>query len=98
MTVSKKAISRRTVLRGIGISLALPFLDSMMPALKAARKTAANPVRRFGVVYVPNGIAMKYWTPATEGKGFIANVCSCCQACTGHRRTAGFTRMRPLGF
>ena len=70
MTVSKKAISRRMMLRGIGISLALPFLDSMVPALTAARKTAANPVRRLGVVYVPNGIAMKYWTPATEGKGF----------------------------
>lgn len=70
MIIFKKAISRRTALRGIGASLALPFLDSMVPALTAARKTAASPVRRLGVVYVPNGIAMKYWMPAAEGKGF----------------------------
>ena len=70
MTVFKKAISRRTALRGIGTSLALPFLDGMVPAFTAARLTAANPVRRLGVVYVPNGIAMRHWTPAEEGKGF----------------------------
>ena len=70
MIVTRKAIPRRTVLRGIGASLALPFLDSMAPAFAAIRKSAANPVRRFGVVYVPNGMAMRHFTPATEGEGF----------------------------
>jgi hypothetical protein len=66
MIIEKKAIARRTVLRGIGAGLALPFLDAMAPAL------SAMPVapRRFGVVYVPNGIMMQNWTPATEGTGF----------------------------
>ena len=70
MIVTRKSIPRRTVLRGIGASLALPFLDSMAPAFAAIRNSAANPVRRFGVVYVPNGMAMRHFTPATEGDGF----------------------------
>jgi Protein of unknown function (DUF1552) len=60
MIITKKAISRRTVLRGAGAALALPLLDSMIPALSAAPK----PVTRFGAVYVPNGIVMSKWTPA----------------------------------
>ena len=70
MIITKKAIPRRTVLRGIGATLALPLLDSMVPALVALKDTAANPVRRFGVVYVPNGMVMKNWTPAAEGEAF----------------------------
>ena len=70
MIITKKAIPRRTVLRGIGAGLALPLLDGMVPAFAAIRNSAANPVRRFGVVYVPNGMAMKHWTPETEGTGF----------------------------
>ena len=70
MIVTKKAISRRTVLRGVGVTLALPFLDAMTPALTALRKTAAQAPRRFGVVYVPNGIVMSQWTPSIEGPGF----------------------------
>jgi hypothetical protein len=70
MIVTKKAIPRRTVLRGLGVSLALPLLDSMVPALSALRNTAAAPVRRFGAVYVPNGMVMNAWTPAAEGVGF----------------------------
>jgi len=72
MIVTKKALARRTVLRGIGATLALPLLDAMVPALTAAAKTPANPVKRLGVVYVPNGMAMEYWTPATEGTAFEA--------------------------
>lgn len=68
--VSRKAISRRTVLRGIGTTLALPLLDSMVPALSAQRKTAAAPIKRFGVVYTPNGMVMRVWTPEKEGAGF----------------------------
>jgi len=60
--VMKKALSRRTVLRGMGTSLALPLLDSMVPTFAAARSTP-----RLSVVYVPNGIDMRHWTPAKEG-------------------------------
>lgn len=69
MIVTKRAIPRRTVLRGIGTALALPLLDSMIPAL-ARGQSAATPVRRFGVVYTPNGMVMNKWTPAAEGAGF----------------------------
>src|SRR3954471_12808210 len=70
MIVSKKAIARRTVLRGMGSVLALPLLDSMMPALAALQKTAAMPINRFGVMYVPNGMIMKNYLPAGEGAGY----------------------------
>jgi hypothetical protein len=66
MIVTRKAIPRRTVLRGLGATLALPLLDSMVPAFTSLR-AAASPVRRLGVVYVPNGVVMKNWTPAAEG-------------------------------
>ena len=70
MIVTRKAISRRTVLRGVGATLALPLLDGMVPALTALSKTAAAPTRRLGIVYVPNGIVMKNWTPKVEGARF----------------------------
>ena len=70
MMISKKALSRRTVLRGVGATLALPLLDGMVPALTAMSRTAAAPVRRLGVVYVPNGIVMEQWTPPADGAGF----------------------------
>jgi hypothetical protein len=68
MIVSKKSLSRRTILRGIGTSLALPFLDAMVPALRASG--AAKPIVRTAFVYVPNGAIMNNWTPAVEGAGF----------------------------
>jgi hypothetical protein len=67
MIISKVHLPRRTVLRGLGVTLALPLLDSMVPALTALRRTAAAPVRRLGVFYVPNGMAMWAWFPKTEG-------------------------------
>ncbi len=72
MIVTKKAIPRRTVLRGVGTALALPLLDSMVPAFTALAKTAANPTKRLGVVYVPNGIITQEgdWTPTSEAPGF----------------------------
>jgi len=70
MTITKKAISRRTVLRGLGVGVSLPLLDAMVPALTAFQKTAAKPVNRFGAVYVPNGMVMPHWTPASEGSAF----------------------------
>jgi hypothetical protein len=54
----------------MGVSLALPLLDSMVPAMTAMRRTAAAPVRRFGAVYVPNGIQMINWKPKAEGATF----------------------------
>lgn len=67
MIVTKKSLARRTFLRGVGATLALPLLDAMVPALSAMARTAAAPIRRFGVVYVPNGVAMGSWTPPAEG-------------------------------
>jgi len=70
MIITKRSLPRRMVLRGMGAAVSLPLLDAMVPALSALSQTAAKPTRRFGVVYVPNGIAMDYWTPAEEGRGF----------------------------
>ena len=70
MIITKRKLDRRSVLRGVGATVALPLLDAMVPALSAITRTAANPVRRLGVVYAPNGMAMEHWTPSTEGAGF----------------------------
>ncbi len=70
MIITKKAIDRRAILRGLGATLSLPLLDCMIPALTSAAKTAAAPVKRFGTVYTPNGIMMKNWTPLAEGSSF----------------------------
>ena len=71
MIITKKKIARRTVLRGLGASLALPLLDSMIPALSgSAQAQIAQPTRRLGVIYVPNGMAMKAWTPEAVGSDF----------------------------
>jgi hypothetical protein len=70
MIITKKSLPRRTFLRGVGATLALPLLDSMVPAFTALARTAAAPVRRLGIVYVPNGIVMEKWTPASEGSAF----------------------------
>ena len=67
MIVTKKHLPRRTFLRGLGVTLALPMLDSMVPAFGAVRASAAQAVRRLGVVYIPNGMFMPNWTPANEG-------------------------------
>ena len=67
--ITKKHLPRRTFLRGMGVTLALPLLDSMMPAGTALAKTAALPKSRFCGIYVPHGATMDKWTPATEGSG-----------------------------
>ncbi|MGH9200216.1 MAG: DUF1552 domain-containing protein, partial [Vicinamibacterales bacterium] len=67
MIVTKMALARRTFLRGVGATLALPLLDAMVPALSAVTRTAANPVRRFGVVYIPMGSIISAWTPKQDG-------------------------------
>ncbi len=70
MIITKKALPRRAVLRGLGTVVALPLLDGMVPALTALGRTVAKPKPRLGVVYVPHGAVMNNWTPAREGAGF----------------------------
>ena len=75
MIITKRALSRRTMLRGLGVAVALPMLDAMVPALTAVVNTAAKPVQRFGFFYMPNGVAMNhtgvnYWKPQTVGADF----------------------------
>src|SRR6188472_1500280 len=70
MFVTKKHLPRRTFLKGVGVSLALPLLDSMIPARTLFAQTAAKGTSRIGFVYVPHGAIMDKWTPATEGAGF----------------------------
>ena len=68
MMITKKALPRRTFLRGMGASLALPLLDAMVPSMTALAKTAADPVRRLGFVYMPMGCDIARWTPPGEGR------------------------------
>ena len=63
MIITKKFLPRRTFLRGMGATLALPLLDAMIPAATALAKTAANPVRRLGFVFMPMGCDITRWTP-----------------------------------
>ena len=70
MMITKKALSRRTMLRAIGAAIPLPFLDAMVPALTALEQTAARPAMRFGAVYVPNGVIPGQWFPAADGAAF----------------------------
>jgi hypothetical protein len=62
-----KSISRRTVLRGTGAAIALPFLDAMVPAFTALARAQARPRTRFGAIYVPNGAIMEQWIPERVG-------------------------------
>ncbi len=68
MFVTKKHLTRRTVLRGVGTALALPLLDAMIPARTALAQTAANPTPHLGFIYFPHGAVMSRWTPTGEGK------------------------------
>ena len=78
MYITGNHLSRRTVLRGMGVSLALPFLDAMAPAMAATRRTAAAPRTRFAAIEMVHGSAgstgdgtrLHYWSPRTVGKGF----------------------------
>ena len=70
MFISRMSLPRRTFLRGLGATLALPLLDSMVPALSALAATGAKPVRRLGFVYVPNGVIQDQWVPSAVGAGF----------------------------
>jgi len=63
MIITKKSLPRRTLLRGVGATIALPLLDAMVPAMTAQAKTAAAPARRLGFVYIPMGANLSQWTP-----------------------------------
>lgn len=68
MIITKKAIARRTFLRGVGASVSLPLLDAMVPAMTALASTPARPVRRLGFVYMPMGCDLARWTPSDVGR------------------------------
>ena len=70
MFISKKHLSRRTFLHGAGVTVALPLLESMVPAATALAQTAARPRSRLACIYIPHGVTMEKWTPAGEGRGF----------------------------
>ncbi|MBM3778499.1 MAG: DUF1552 domain-containing protein, partial [Acidimicrobiia bacterium] len=70
MIIVKKALERRTILRGMGTALALPLLDAMVPALTATAKSAAAGVPRVGFIYTPNGYIRKPWVPEAAGAEF----------------------------
>ena len=70
MTISKLALPRRTFIRGLGATVALPLLDAMVPAATALAKTAARPATRLGFVYIPNGVIQEQFVPAATGAGF----------------------------
>jgi hypothetical protein len=70
MFITRKHLSRRAFLQGSGTILALPLLESMVPAQTPLRQTAAQPRSRLACMYVPHGATMDKWTPATEGTGF----------------------------
>ena len=69
--ISGKAMSRRTLLRGMGAAVSLPFLDAMIPASVRGQSAPTRP-NRFQTFYVPNGMAMEYWTPSGQGRNFVA--------------------------
>src|SRR5881397_2975806 len=69
VTILKKCIPRRTILRGAGAALALPVLDAMFPALASAAQTGSGRPTRLSFFTVPNGIIMEKWTPAASGSG-----------------------------
>src|SRR5437868_7509689 len=70
MFITQKHISRRTLLRGVGVTVALPLLDSMVPAQTPLSKTAARPASRLGAIYIPHGSIMDKWTPGKGGTAF----------------------------
>jgi Protein of unknown function (DUF1552) len=68
--ITKKHLSRRTFLRGAGVTVGLPLLDAMIPAWTALAQTAASPKPHMGFMYLPHGAIMDQWTPTAEGKSF----------------------------
>ena len=70
MFITKKHLSRRTMLQGVGAAISLPLLDAMIPAGTALAQTAAKPTPRMGFIYFPHGAIMKAWSPTEAGTGY----------------------------
>src|SRR5689334_19656737 len=70
MYITRKHLSRRAVLRGLGVSISLPLLDAMIPAATALAQTAAAAKPRLGFFYFPHGAVMEKWTPSATGRDF----------------------------
>jgi hypothetical protein len=70
MFITKRALPRRLFLRGLGVAVGLPFLESMVPAMTALAQTPASPKTRFGAIYFPNGAIVEQWIPDQVGAGF----------------------------
>ena len=70
MFITKKHLSRRTVLKGVGVAMALPLLDAMIPARTALAQTAAKATPKLGFIYFPHGAIMEQWTPEKDGADF----------------------------
>jgi hypothetical protein len=70
MFITKMSLPRRTFLRGMGATVALPFLEAMLPAFTSSAKAAAGSLPRFGAVFIPNGAITDQWIPKTAGAGF----------------------------
>ena len=70
MFITKMSLPRRTFLRGMGATVALPSLEAMVPAFTASANSASAGTRRFGAIYVPHGAIMDQWTPASVGSNF----------------------------
>ena len=70
MFITKRALPRRLFLRGLGVAVGLPFLESMVPAMTALAQTPARPKTRFGAIYFPNGAIVEQWIPEQVGAGF----------------------------
>jgi hypothetical protein len=68
--LTERVLPRRTLLRGLGATLALPLLEAMIPGSPSRARAAARPAHRFLAFYVPNGMAMEYWSPKGEGRAF----------------------------
>ncbi|PYR21807.1 MAG: hypothetical protein DMF94_06745 [Acidobacteria bacterium] len=68
--ITRKHLSRRTFLHGVGVTMALPYLESMLPAVTPLAQTTAKGRTRLACIYVPHGATMDKWTPATDGPGF----------------------------
>ena len=73
MFITKKHLSRRTFLRGAGVTVGLPLLDAMIPAWTALAQTAASPKPRMGFMYLPHGAIMEQWTPVADGRELRAD-------------------------
>jgi hypothetical protein len=70
MAFLTKSLPRRTALRGLGATVALPFLEAMLPPFSLRAQAVRKPAHRFQTFYVPNGMAMEYWSPKGEGSAF----------------------------